>query len=67
MKLFSKAKRYDPQQVMRKEIFESSHFYLGFSYNKRQELGKYLHIPDYVTESRSKGKQPELKDLQPSN
>lgn len=53
-KLYSKSKRYEPQQVMRKEIFENSHFYLGFSYNKRKELGKYLHIHEYVTEGRSK-------------
>lgn len=39
-------KTYNPEKEMRKNIFESSHFYLGYSSKKRNELKESLDIPE---------------------
>lgn len=48
--LFNPAKRYDHQTQMRKNIFENSHFYMGYSSKKRNDLAQSLKLPQEFIE-----------------
>jgi len=38
------SQKYEPQSAMRKETFEDTHFYLGYSSMKRDQLGRSLNF-----------------------